>query len=138
MTRQFYGASARYLVIFTLLVGVVFHATRLVVGVDAFQSMFSATIDTLFSIPIVLGIVAMLYGMNAIDFHGNVRRGIGWFTLGYFAVSMPLHVQTWFTQDVSYIATFPWWYSIVFLSYTACLLWVWAQAKVGTVVTRPA
>jgi hypothetical protein len=124
------GNWARYLVIFTLLTGVGFHATRLIIGVEAWQSFFTPAIDSAFSIPILLGSVTMLLGWAAFDFRSRVEKGVVVFTFIYFTGSMPLHVQTWFTQDTSYIASFPLWYSILFIGYVTPLLWVWARLKV--------
>ena len=130
MSRHFYGTWARYLVIFTLLVGVGFHSVRLVIGVEAFQVIFTPMVDAIFSIPIILAIVAMFRGWPVFDFRGRVEKAIVMFTVAYFIVSMPLHFQTWFTQDTSYIMRFPWWYSLVFISYTSVLAWVWARLKI--------
>jgi hypothetical protein len=132
MTKQTGGIWARYLVVFTLMVGVSLHVTRLVIGPEAFQPLFTPLVDTLFSIPILLAVPAMLWAWSAFDFRGRVDKWIVAFTVAYFTISMPLHVQTWFTQDTTYILRFPAWYSWVFLSYTSALLWVWLRLRMRT------
>jgi hypothetical protein len=132
MTRKISGTWARYLVIFTLLTGMGFHVTRLVIGVDAFQAIFTPAIDAAFSVPIILSIAAMLSGWAVFDFRSRFEKGVVLFTLAYFTVSMPLHFKTWFTQDTSYIASFPWWYGLVFITYTSGLLWIWMRLRIRT------
>lgn len=124
------GTLARYLVILTLLVGIGFHGTRLAIGAEAFQEIFTPMVDSIFSIPIVLAILAMFRGWPVFRFRGKLDKSVAIVTLLYFIVSMPLHVQTWFTQDTSYILRFPWWYSLVFISYSSILLRVWARLGV--------
>ncbi len=130
MTQQTMGKWARYLVIVTLVIGVAFHATRLFIGVTAFQSVFTPLVDALFSIPIVLAIVAMILGWRAFAFRGRLEKAIVIVTLGYFILTMPLHLKTWVTKDTSYIEHFPWWYGFVFIGYAIVLLWVWARLRV--------
>jgi hypothetical protein len=129
MTRQTVAGWARYFVISTLLIGIGFHVTRLIAGVEKFQTMFTPLVDALFSIPIILGIAASVWGWPAFDLRSRARKAVVMVTIAYFAASMPLHFRTWFTWDTSYIARFPWWYSLVFLSYTSILMWVWLRLE---------
>lgn len=120
----------RWLVIVTLLIGIGLHLTRLIVGSDAFQPLFTATLDAIFTIPIVLGIIGMVRTWRFIQFRGRFEKGVAIFTLAYFVVSMPLHFQTWFTGNTDYITAFPWWYSLVFISYSSLLLFVWSRLRI--------
>jgi hypothetical protein len=130
MTYYLCGAFARFLVIHTLLAGVGFHVTRLVIGVEAFQALFTPTVDAAFSVPIILAILAMFGGWPVFRFRRKADKPVVMITLAYFTLSVPLHVQTWFTQDTSYILSFPWWYSLIFIGYSSLLVWVWARLRV--------
>lgn len=120
----------RWMIILTLLIGAIFHTTRLIVGVATFQDMYTTTVDALFTIPIVLGIIGVLITWHYINFRNRIEKGITILTLAYFTFSMPLHLQTWFTNDTGYIARFPWWFSFIFLSYTTVLLIIWARLRI--------
>jgi len=120
----------RWTVIFTLITGIVLHSTRLIVGVDAFQDIFTPLLDAIFTIPIVIGIIGIIATRKYFEFRGWLEKGVVIFTLFYFVVSMPLHFQTWFTGNVDYIANFPYSYSFIFIAYSSVLIFVWARLKV--------
>lgn len=120
----------RWTVIFTLITGIVLHSTRLIVGVNAFQELFTPLLDAIFTIPIVIGIIGIIATWKYFEFRGWLEKGVVIFTLFYFVVSMPLHFQTWFTGNVDYIANFPYSYSFIFIAYSSVLIFVWARLKV--------
>jgi hypothetical protein len=117
----------RWMIVLTFIIGIIFHTTRLIIGVEAFQEIFTPVIDAIFTIPIVLGIIGVIMTWPYFDFRNRLEKGAIIVTLGYFIVSMPLHLQTWFTNDTGYIARFPWWYSLVFLSYSTILMIFWLR-----------
>ena len=129
-TRNLNTNWGRYAVIATLLTGVVLHSTRLVVGVEAFQGIFTPLLDALFSVPIILGIIGMAVTWKYMRFRNRWEKGVVMFTVFYFTASMPLHLKTWFVGNTDYIAATPWWYGIVFLSYTSILLFVWWRLEI--------
>ena len=121
------------MVLFTLALGIAFHSTRLIVGVDAFQEIFTATVDIVFTIPMVFGIIWMVSTWRYFQFRGRIEKGVAVFTLMYFTLTMPLHLRTWFTGNTDYITAFPWWYSIVFISYSSLLLFVWTRLRIKNI-----
>jgi hypothetical protein len=129
-TRNLSTNWGRYAVLLTLFTGILLHSARLIVGVSAFQGIFTPMLDAIFTIPIVVGIIGMIVTWKHIQFRNRWEKGVVIFTLGYFVVSMPLHLRTWFTGNTDYIAGFPYWYSFIFLGYTAILVWVWLRVKV--------
>ena len=129
-TRKLTTNWGRYFVLLTLVTGVIFHITRLIVGVSDFQNMFTPTVDAIFTMPIVIGIIGILATWKYMHFRNRWEKGAVVITLAYFTLSMPLHLRTWFTGNTDYIAGFPYWYSIIFLAYTSVLLWVWWRLKV--------
>ena len=124
----------RYAVIVTLLTGMLLHGTRLIVGVEAFQGILTPLLDALFSIPIILGIVGMAVTWKYIRFRNRWEKGAAILTAFYFTASMPLHLKTWFAGNTDYIAAFPWWYSIIFISYSSVLLYVWWRLNMEDMV----
>jgi hypothetical protein len=48
----------------------------------------------------------------------------------YFLLSVPLHIQTWYTQNTDYILVFPMWFSLIFLTYSSLLVIVWSRLKI--------
>ena len=119
----------RWMVIFTLMVGIIFHSTCLIVGVDTFQEIFTPTVDAIFTIPIIFGIIGMIATWRYFQFRGRIEKGIIIFSLAYFILTMPLHLRTWFTNNTEYIISFPWWYSIIFISYSSVLIFVWTRLQ---------
>lgn len=120
----------RISVIVTLASGIFLHGWRLL-NLSGFERFFTPQRDALFTIPIVISIVSMIATWRYFRFRNRLERGIVLFTLGYFIVSMPLHLQTWFTGNVDYIARFPRWYSVLFILYSSALIGVWINLQVG-------
>lgn len=120
----------RISVIVTLVSGIFLHGWRLL-DLSAFERFFTAQRDALFTIPIVISIVAVIATWRHFRFRSRLERAVVLFTLAYFIVSMPLHLQTWFTGNVDYIARFPKWYSGVFILYSSALIGVWINLRVG-------
>lgn len=126
----------RISVIFTLCTGILIHSTRLIVGPERFQLIFTPQIDAVFTIPIILGIVGMFWMRPYYHFRNRWEQGAVIFTQVYFIVSLPLHLQTWFSGSTEYTAFFPWWYSLIFLGYSTLLIWVWVRLRLHTALKQ--
>lgn len=117
---------ARFFVLVTLTIGAYLHLSNLIFGTDLLiQHFFTPLFDTLFAIPMLIGGIAVLFARKDIAYRNRFEKVIVYWTAFYFIASLPLHVQTFFSQSTEYIRWFPVWYSAVFLAYTGVMQWVW-------------
>lgn len=120
----------RTAVTITLISGMYLHVTRLFVGFDVLISqIYSATFDTIFAIPMLVGAICILPAWKQFAFRSWFEKFIVGFTGLYFWISIPLHVQTIYSQSTDYIRVFPVWYSFFFLAYTTVMLVIWLRVR---------
>ena len=118
-------------VLITLGIGMYLHFTRLFLGTELlFKYIYTAAFDAVFAIPMLLGVVSFLPIWKHIVFRNKFEKVLVTLTGVYFLVSVPLHVQTWYTQSTDYILVFPLWFSLVFLTYSSLLMIVWWRLKI--------
>lgn len=118
-------------VLVTLAIGMYLHLTRLFIGTALLTKyIYTATFDTVFAIPMLCGVISILPAWKYIIFRNKFEKVIVGLTEVYFLASVPLHVQTWVTQNTDYILVFPLWFSLVFLTYSSVLLIIWWRLKV--------
>ena len=120
-------------VLITLGIGMYLHLTRLFIGTELLiKYIYTATFDTVFAIPMLLGVFSFLPAWKHIAFRNKFEKVIVILTGVYFLASVPLHIQTWYTQNTDYILAFPIWFSYLFLTYSSLLMIVWLRLRVGT------
>lgn len=118
-------------VLITLGIGMYLHFTRLFLGTELLiKYIYTATFDAVFAIPMLIGVVSFIATWKHIVFRNKFERVIVSLTGVYFLASVPLHVQTWYTQNTNYILVFPMWFSLLFLTYSSLLVIVWSRLKI--------
>lgn len=122
---------AKPAVLITLGIGMYFHFTRLFIGTELLiKTIYTATFDAIFAIPMLLGVISFLPAWKRIVFRNKFEKTAVAITGVYFLASVPLHIQTWVTQSTGYIRVFPLWFSLVFLTYSSLLMFVWWRLKI--------
>ena len=107
-----HGYYLKPAIITTLIMGMYLHVTSLFIGRELLlRYILTPSFDAVLAIPMTYGgIVGWLIWRQVI--HPNVWHRIFYgFTIFYFTMSIPIHVQTFITQRTDYILAFPWWYS---------------------------
>ena len=118
-------------VLITLGIGMYLHFTRLFLGTELLiKYIYTAAFDAVFAIPMLIGVISFLSTWKHIAFRNKFERVIVGLTGVYFLASVPLHVQTWYTQNTDYILVFPLWFSLLFLTYSSLLVIVWSRLKI--------
>jgi len=122
---------AKPAVLITLGIGMYLHFTRLFIGTEMLiKTIYTATFDALFALPMLLGVIGFLPAWKRIVFRNKLEKTAVAITGVYFLASVPLHIQTWYTQSTDYILVFPQWFSLVFLTYSSLLMIVWWRLKI--------
>ena len=121
----------RSAVLITLGIGMYLHFTRLFLGTELLiKYIYTAAFDAVFAIPMLIGVVSFLPTWKHIVFRSKFEKVLVGVTGAYFLLSVPLHIQTWYTQNTDYILVFPMWFSLIFLTYSSLLVIVWSRLKI--------
>ena len=121
----------RSAVLITLGIGIYLHFTRLFLGTELLiKYIYTAAFDAVFAIPMLIGVVSFLPTWKHIVFRSKFEKVLVGVTGVYFLLSVPLHIQTWYTQNTDYILVFPMWFSLIFLTYSSLLVIVWSRLKI--------
>ena len=121
----------RSAVLITLGIGMYLHFTRLFLGTELLiKYIYTAAFDAVFAIPMLIGVVSFLPTWKHIVFRSKFEKVLVSVTGVYFLLSVPLHIQTWYTQNTDYILVFPMWFSLIFLTYSTLLVIVWSRLKI--------
>ena len=121
----------RSAVLITLGIGMYLHFTRLFLGTELLiKYIYTAAFDAVFAIPMLIGVVSFLPTWKHIVFRSKFEKVLVGVTGVYFLLSVPLHIQTWYTQNTDYILVFPMWFSLIFLTYSSLLVIVWSRLKI--------
>ena len=124
---------ARPAALITLGIGMYLHFTRLFIGTELLiKYIYTATFDTVFSIPMLVGLVSFLPAWKRMVFRNKFEKVVVVATGLLLLLSVPLHVQTWYSQSTNYILVFPMAYSIIFLAYSSVMVFVWSRLKIVT------
>jgi hypothetical protein len=110
------GYSLKPAIIITLIMGMYLHVTSLFIGRELLiRYVLTPSFDAVLAVPMTYaGIVGWLMWRRVV--HPNRwHRLVYGFTIVYFTISIPIHVQTFITQHTDYILAFPWWYSYFIL-----------------------
>ncbi len=122
---------AKPAVLLTLGIGMYLHFTRLFLGTELLiKYIYTATFDAIFAVPMLLGVISFLPAWKRIIFRNKLEKVAVAITGVYFFASVPLHIQTGVTQSTAYILVFPQWFSLVFLTYSSLLMFVWWRLKI--------
>ena len=122
-----HGYYLKFAIIATLIMGMYLHVTSLFIGRELLMRyVLTPTFDAVLAVPMTYaGIVGWVVWRQVV--HPNRwHRFIYGFTIVYFTISIPIHVQTFITQRTDYILAFPWWYSyFILLVQVGMLAFVW-------------
>lgn len=122
---------ARPAVLIILGIGMYLHFTRLFIGTELLiKYIYTATFDTVFSIPMLIGLVGFLPAWKRMVFRNKFEKVVVIATGLLLVLSVPLHVQTWYTQSTNYLLVFPMAYSIIFLAYSSVMVFVWSRLTI--------
>ena len=124
---------ARICVLLTLVIGIYLHLSRLIFGIDlTLEKLVTTALDSAFSFVLIFATLAIFMARTELLIRNGVDRFLFYFTLIYFAISVPVHVRTWFVpENPQILRIFPAWYSLFFLVMTSLLIIGWwnLQAK---------
>jgi hypothetical protein len=127
------SSVTRPAILITLGIGMYLHFTRLFLGTELLiKYIYTAAFDMAFSIPMLIGLLGFLPAWKRMVFQNKFERMVVAATGILFLGSVPLHVQTWYTQSTHYILAFPMAYSLVFLAYSSVMVFVWSRLKIAT------
>lgn len=120
-------SAARVSVLITLIIGIYLHLSRLIFGIDlTLEKLVTATFDSVFALVIIFAVLAIFMARKEVMFRHGLDRFLFYFTMVYFAISVPIHVRTWFVPDnPEMLRLFPEWYSVFFLFLTGSMIIGW-------------
>ncbi len=118
-----------------LAAGIFLHATRIVAGETTLTNILTPTADGLFGLAMAYAALAGWWSWRKVQHRRKAHKVIHAAILLYLTISVPVHVRSFFTDDVGDLTgVFPAWYSGVFLAVaTAMLVHVWRLRFVAPV-----
>lgn len=118
--------TLRYYKIFAVITfgtGLFLHTSRILFGSEFFLShILTLDNDKLFSIPMTLAAIFAWLAFKAIDFKTKGRKIIYGVIAVYMNVSVPVHLKSWFTDDMKQLEVFPQSYSYIILPVLLAML----------------
>jgi cytochrome bd-type quinol oxidase subunit 2 len=122
---------ARVGVIFTFITGIYLHLSRLVFGIDlTLERLVTTAFDSIFAVVLIFVTWSIFAAREEVELPGRLQKALYYFTLVYMAISVPVHVRTWFVPDnPQALRMFPEWYSAFFLCFTSVLIAGWWKLR---------
>ena len=119
--------------------GMFLHAMRLIAGEDVLTRILTPAVDGFFGLAMAYAALAGSLSWRHVQHGTNRHKAIHAAVLVYLTASVPVHVRSFATDDVTDIlAVFPPWYSGIFLIIaTAMLVHVW-RLRIARPVDMPA
>jgi len=121
------GYYLKLAIIVMLITGMYLHVTSLFIGRELLMRyILTPTFDAVLGVPMTYGgIVGWIIWRRVVHPTGW-HRFVYAFTIVYFTISIPIHLQTLITQHTDYILAFPWWYSyFILLVQLGLLVFAW-------------
>jgi len=98
----------------TLVMGIYLHVSRWVFGNDLLmQYLLTPTFDKVHAIPMTYAAISGAAGWTHLRFRSRGHRIVSMVILGFIAISVPLHVATYFGASMARFSVFPIWYSVL-------------------------
>jgi hypothetical protein len=92
----------------TLGIGLGLHISRALFGAEYFlKNILTLNNDKLFSIPMVLAALFAWLGYSSTDLTKRWRKIVYTLIAVYVTISVPVHVKSWFTNDLKQLEAFP-------------------------------
>jgi hypothetical protein len=122
-----HGYYVQFAIITTLLMGMYLHVTSLFIGRELLlRYILTPSFDAVLAVPMTYGGIVGWMVWRQIEHPTLWHRLVYGFTIVYFTLSVPIHVQTFLTKRTDYILAFPWWYSyFILLVQVGMLAFVW-------------
>lgn len=96
--------------------GLFLHTSRVILGADYFlEHILTLDNDKLFSVPMALASIYSWLAFKDIDFNRVWKKIVHTVIAIYITISIPVHVKSWFTEDMKQIEAFPESYSYFIL-----------------------
>lgn len=106
-----------------LAAGMSLHATRIIGGDSALETILTPTVDGIFGLFMACAAGAGWLSWRRIRHPGKLHEVVHGAILVYLTISVPVHVRSFFTNDVGDLTgVFPVWYSGVFLVVVAAMV----------------
>ncbi len=118
-----------------LAAGMFLHATRIIAGETTLANILTPTVDGFFGLAMASAALAGWWSWGKVQHRRKAHKVVHGAILVYLSISVPVHVRSFFTDDVGDLTgVFPAWYSGVFLLVaTAMLVHVWRLRFVAPV-----
>ena len=98
----------------TFVMGIYLHVSRWVFGNELLmQHLLTPTFDKVHAIPMTYAAISGFAGWKYLRFRSRGHRVISMLILGLIAISVPLHVATYFGASMARFSVFPIWYSVL-------------------------
>lgn len=122
-----YGYFYRHIAISTLLCGTYIHITRLVFGDELLlRYLVTPKFDHALSVLITYCALAGLASWKQMRFMSRAHKIFSGVVLGYFTISIPLHIVTYFTNSTKTLTAVPKWWSVFLMAYyPAAIVSLW-------------
>lgn len=109
--------------VITFSTGLFLHLSRAIMGADYFlEHILTPATDKVFSIPMFLAAVFAWLSIKQINYKKTWRKVAFIIMTIYMTISIPVHVKSWFTNDMKQIEAFPESYSYFILPVILTLL----------------
>jgi hypothetical protein len=134
------GLLFKQATVVVLAVGILLHVTRLVAGAEVLTTrVLTPALDGVFGLVMAYAALTGWLTRRRVEYRSRRHEIVHAVVLVYLTISVPLHVRSFFTDDVAdLVGLFPAWYSAVFLVVaTAMLVHVW-RLRTGRPVDLPA
>jgi hypothetical protein len=118
-----HGFGLRYAIGATLVMGMYFHITRLLIGQALLlEYVLTPAADMALAVPMTYGAIVSWIVWKRVQHPSRWHRLVYGFLTCYFTLSIPIHIRTYFTGSPDFVTAFPLWYSAAILPVMAGLL----------------
>ncbi|KJD35647.1 hypothetical protein PW52_07825 [Tamlana sedimentorum] len=107
----------------TFCLGFILHLAYIVLGRKYFfNNLLTTKVDAVLSIPILLTAIFSYFSLRSIKNFQKWKQVVFILLSLYLTISIPLHVKSWFSDNVSQIKAFPKYYSYFILPIMGLLI----------------
>ena len=125
--------AMKIITILTLLAGIGFHLSRLVMGMEPFRHyLFTPLTDAFFAIPMTIAAGLQVWFLKKIDYRNRRERIVFYVCTAQFILSVPLHIRTVIVNSTAYVEMFPPVYSVF-----SVMLWIFFICVITPLKTKP-
>lgn len=119
--------------VLTLVAGIVFHLSRLFLGINLFrQYLYTPVTEVFFAIPMSIAAILQLYFLKKISYRNRKEKIVFYVCTVQFVLSVPLHITAVIANSTAYIEIFPPAYSVF-----SIVLWIFFISVITRLKTKP-